>query len=313
LPLADQQASGFEYSYSLFQMEYSRNLLFHNPGQLEACFQGMIDRTRSRLDIQRLKTIFGRKRRPYRQGRRKQPREEVVIERPTYDLTIFKVHFGAMTVKLYTKERSLLRAEAIVHNTKRLPYGRSLETFPVIIAHLREMLIRFLDQLVAVDQCALSNDEFDTVAHPGHLGAHRTAAIDLNKPRMRAVLEAVVSLSVLPNGFAASDVANKVREILGLSASDYLPRHAAYDLRKLRGKQWLHRIGNSRRYQASSDGLRIMAALVLIRDKVFKPVLAGAGKPKRGPKPKQAHPVDDIYRQMHSLMRSLFLELGFAF
>jgi len=167
--------------------------------------------------------------------------------------------------------------------------------------------------LVAVDQCALPDDEFDAVANPGQLGAHRTTGIDLNKPRMRAVLEAVVSLSVLPNGFAASDVANKVREILGLSPSNYLPRHAAYDLRKLRGKQWLNRIGNSRRYQASPDGLRIMAALVLLRDKILKPVLAGAGKSKPGPKPKNAHPLDDLYRQIQSLMRSLFLELGFAF
>ena len=218
-----------------------------------------------------------------------------------------------MTVKLYTKDRALLRAEAIVHNTKRLPYGRSLDTFPVIASHLRETLVRFLDQLVAVDQCALSDDEFDAVANPGQLGSHRTTGIDLNKPRMRAVLEAVVALAVLPNGFAVSDVAGKVREILGLSASDYLPRHAAYDLRKLRGKQWLHRIGNSRRYQASSDGLRIMSALVLLRDKIIKPVLAGLGNPQRGPQPKNAHPIDDLYRQIQSLMRSLFLELGFAF
>ena len=312
LPLAEQQASGFQYSYSVFQMEYSHNLIFCNPGQLEACFQGMIDRTRTRLDIKRLKTIFGRKRRPFRHGGQKQPREEVVVERPTYDLTIFKVHFGAMTVKLYTKDRALLRAEAIVHNTKRLPYGRSLDTFPVIASHLRETLVRFLDQLVAVDQCALSDDEFDAVATPGQLGSHRTTGIDLNKPRVRAVLEAVVALAVLPNGFAASDVAGKVCEILDLSPTDYLPRHAAYDLRKLRGKQWLHRIGNSRRYQASSDGLRIMSALVLLRDKIIKPVLAGVGKPKREPKPKNAHPVDDLYRQIQSLMRSLFLELGFA-
>ena len=108
-------------------------------------------------------------------------------------------------------------------------------------------------------------------------------------------------------------MANKVCEILALPPSDYLPRHAAYDLRKLRGKQWLSRIGNSRRYQASPDGLPIMSALVLLHDKIIKPVLAGAGKPKRGPKPKVTHPIDDLYRHIQSPMRSLFLELGFAF
>src|SRR5262249_36921320 len=68
-----QQRSGFHYAYWCYQLEYSRNLLFKSGRQLEAVYQGLIDRTRRVLDVPRLKTIFGRKRRarktPARDGR----------------------------------------------------------------------------------------------------------------------------------------------------------------------------------------------------------------------------------------------------
>src|SRR5437660_5895063 len=47
----EQQRSRFRYSYSVYQVEYSRNLIFHLGGQMEQVFQGMIDRTRARLDV----------------------------------------------------------------------------------------------------------------------------------------------------------------------------------------------------------------------------------------------------------------------
>ena len=40
-----------------------------------------------------------------------------MVETPTYDLTVFKVHYGAMTLKIYTKGARVLRVEVIVHNT----------------------------------------------------------------------------------------------------------------------------------------------------------------------------------------------------
>ena len=37
---------------------------------------------------------------------------EVVIEKPRYDLTMFKVHFGNLTLKAYTKGEHVLRVDA---------------------------------------------------------------------------------------------------------------------------------------------------------------------------------------------------------
>ena len=310
LSLEEQAQTGFRYDYSLYQVEYSRNLLFERGMQMEQFFQSLIDRTRTRLDLKRLKTIFGTKRRPFRQPANKQPRLEVVTERPRYNLTIFKIHFGKLTLKLYTKGANVLRCEVIVHNTKALATSRSLPNWPHIVAKLKAILYRFLDHLHYIDHCFIADDTLDTLAEANYLGHTRVAGIDLNKPRMRAVLEALVSLSLTPKGFTAADLATKVRNILNVTT--YQARHASYDLKKFRAKQWIRKIGNSRRYEASPDGLQTMSTLLILREKVIKPVLAGAGRPKRGPKPKHQSPVDVLYQTIQMAMHNLFQALGIA-
>jgi hypothetical protein len=64
LSLEDQERTGFHYDYSIYQAGYSRNLVFTRGSVMAQVFQGIIDRTRSRLDVKRLKTIFGAKKRP---------------------------------------------------------------------------------------------------------------------------------------------------------------------------------------------------------------------------------------------------------
>ena len=76
-----------------------------------------------------LRTLFGVKQRPAEPSLKL----AAVIERPEYDLTLFKVRFGLLTLKGYTKGARVLRFEAIVHNTKTLKTGRGLEKFPDIV------------------------------------------------------------------------------------------------------------------------------------------------------------------------------------
>ena len=66
LDLQEQERSGFRYGYSVYQAEYSRNLLFKSGAQMEALSGRVLDRTRSRLDIPAVRTIFGLKTRPHR-------------------------------------------------------------------------------------------------------------------------------------------------------------------------------------------------------------------------------------------------------
>jgi hypothetical protein len=97
LDTSEQQRSGFGYSYSVYQAEYSRNLLFRSGRQMEDLFNRVLDRTRSRLDIPALRTIFGLKTRPHRSRAAGPPAQEVVIEKPQYGLS-WLVHCSASRV-----------------------------------------------------------------------------------------------------------------------------------------------------------------------------------------------------------------------
>ena len=189
----------------------------------------------------------------------------------------------------------MLRCEAIAHNTKALRCGRSLPKFPQLVAELEQILQRFLDALDCVDSAFIADDSFETLSQPGSVDQKRVAGIDLNRPRMRAVMEAVLALAASPQGFSSSALAAKVREILGFSPEAYKPRHAAYDLKKLRGKNWVRTIGKSRSYETLPEGLRAMTALLVLREKVIKPVLAGTKPRGSHPEPSRETPLDVLY------------------
>ena len=119
---------------------------------------------------------------------------------------------------------------------------------------------------------------------------------------MRRVIEALLALSTSPNGFTASEVAARVCALTKQSPSQYGPRHAAYDLKKLRGKNIIRRIGHTRRYEPLLTGLRAMTALLVLRNKAIKPLLAATQPlhPARGahnPKPIDAHYQALFWRQ----------------
>jgi len=58
LDLEEQKRGVFQYRYSTYQLEYSRNLCFSSGSKMWELLQRLVDRTRSRLDLKIVKTIF---------------------------------------------------------------------------------------------------------------------------------------------------------------------------------------------------------------------------------------------------------------
>ena len=308
LDLDEQARTGFRYAYSVYQVEYSRNLLFASGAVMDRVFDAVIDRTRSRLDVPTLRTLFGTKQRPrHSSGGELSPRTAVVIERPSWDLTIFKVHFGLLTLKGYTKGEHVLRFEAIVHNTRALGLGRVLDRFPEIIGRLAAMTDRFCTMLDCVDTGFIADGTLDALPVPSRLGASRVGGIDLNKPRIRTALAAVLALAPAPSGFTVGGFCAQVR---ATGDTDYTIRQAAYDLRKLRAKDLVERPDRSRRYHVPPSAARTIAALVVLRDQVISPILAGVRSPRQGRKPTQWTRLDRDYETIRIHMQILFDDLA---
>ena len=86
---------------------------------------------------------------------------------------MFKVHFGLLTLKGYTKGAHVLRFEAINCNTRQLGCGRALERFPQIVARLAGMCQRFCTALDCADTGFLHDGTLDQLPLPAQLGARR--------------------------------------------------------------------------------------------------------------------------------------------
>ena len=308
LDLAEQEASGFCYGYSVYQAEYSRNLLFRSGAQMEALFDRILDRTRSRLDIPAIRTLFGRKTRPHHNRKDGPPAQEIVIEKPRYGLSWFRISFGRLQLKAYTKGEHVLRFEATVHNAKELRCRRSLDNLREIITLLAGMADRFATALDCADIGFLPDGALDQLPLPSQAGAGRIAGVDLNKPRIRAALSAALALASAPAGFTVAEHAARVRQITG--QGDYSTRQAAYDLRKLRGKQLVDKPGGKRRYRVPPDAARTITALLTLRDHVIAPILAGIRSPRMGRKPSIWTAVDRDYENLRISMQTLFEHVG---
>jgi hypothetical protein len=306
----EQRRTDFRYGYSVYQLEYSRNLLFTRGRVLDQVFDGIIDRTRSRLDIKTVRTLFGHKRRPYHRSRA--PRFEVVVEKPAYNLTVFKVHFKRLTLKIYSKGERVLRIEAIAHNTRDLRGRRGVDSMGGLVAELRGMLERFTATLHCAHVSFIDTGTMERWPERESFNGRAVAGLDVNRRRVRAAMEAVLALSLRPTGFTAAEHAGKVREIMSLNADEYRSRQSAYDLKKLRAKGLVEKLDGTRRYEASEDGLRSMCGFITLREKVLKPLLANPGEMKPGHGEMNHTEIDTQYEAIQTQMKKLFEIIGFA-
>lgn len=204
----EQQRSGFHYEYSVFQLELSRNLLFARGGTLDEVYQKLLDRTRQPLELGHLKTIFGFRHRPRQKLKRGRRGPEVAkeIHGHGYDLTVFKVRWGNLTLKISDKGGRVLRVEVVVHNAKELRCGKVLQKLPVLLERMSGMLVRFLNTVQVAQVSFLDQGAFEGWAQPSTRGTRRLAGIDLNKARNRHVVDAVVGLATQPAGFSLAEL-----------------------------------------------------------------------------------------------------------
>jgi DNA-binding transcriptional ArsR family regulator len=164
--------------------------------------------------------------------------------------------------------------------------------------------------LDCVDVGFIPDGTLDELPTPSRIGATRVGGVDLNKPRIRAVLAAVLALAAAPDGFTVTDLTAKVHTMTGRTHTDYTTRQAAYDLRKLRGKHLVDKPGRTRRYRVPDLAARTIAALLALRDQIIGPLIAGVRSPRMGRKPLHWTQIDRDYETLRIGMHTLFSHLG---
>ena len=280
LSTQQREHSRFEYDWRVFQIEYSRNYIFISGRNMEQLYNGLIDRNRCRLDVKEVKTIFGVRGRPHKRlrnaneprGRRDTTFKAVTVLE--HNLSVFKLHWGTSTLKMYDKGARLLRVEAVEHNVKKTKTRGRRDRWDQIVGGLCERTERFVNAVEMLDTGMLGSGLFEQLCKPSVRGENRLAGIDINKPRMRRTVEALITLTPKSDGFTRADLVEMVKTLPG--GTYYKKREASYDLSKLRGKGVIARIPGTRRYRAHSVKIRELATLHTLQEKVLRPLCAKA-------------------------------------
>jgi hypothetical protein len=136
--------------------------------------------------------------------------------------------------------------------------------------------------------------------------------MDVHQPRTRAVLSAALALASSPGGFTVGQFAATVRSMFQSTDTDYPARRAAYDLKKLRGQELVSKIATPRRYLVPSSAIRAMGAIVLLREKVLRPILAAVHHQNVTTKPVNYAEIDQHYQAVRQNILTLLNDLRTA-
>ena len=236
---------------------------------MDTVYQKIIDLTRGRLNIKRLKMIFGKKNRPYKH-KSTASAPEVCIETPDYNMTVFKIHFGRLTVKLYDKGERTLRAEVVVHNTKDLKCKRGINSFGEVVDKLETIMESFLSNLDFAHVATIDDETFEFISDPTLTGKNRLAGIDFTKGRMKKIASILLCLSMKPDGFTSMDVVSEINARFDLH---YSRRNASYDIRKFRGKGMVKKVDRHMKYVLTEDGIKTIAGILSLLTKQIPSVV----------------------------------------
>jgi hypothetical protein len=194
----------------------------------------------------------------------------------------------------------------MVHNASETPFRRQLGNFPKNVLWMREVIERFLNTLHCMDACFIGNERLERLPEFGMVGKSRVGGVNINRPRIRLAIRAVLALSTAPAGFTAGDVARKVQSLGGVPGSGaYGTPGSVRSQRNCEAsnacrKKETHAAMN--RYPTVSG---TMTALVVLHDDVIN-------SPQTRPSAVRNPPIDAHYSVLRHGMRDLFQDLGTA-
>ena len=266
---AEQRAAGYTHQLSIWQLEVSHTQVFQDPEQGWALVEALI---RDNLDLgrpDRVSLIFERK------VTKATPSEFHTRVLREGVQPIIRIRYKHSALKQYLKDGRALRTEMVFNNTQDFGVLRGLKNF----ARLVEMGYHFNDRLLEQEQisqdCFLSLQEMrklgqSTLLHNGQ----RASALRFADPRMMAVLEALACHAYIPKEIGNRSLREAVTQRLEGVLDGYSSAQMSYDLRRLRLKGLIERIGHSHRYRLTELGIRVVTFFTKLYHRLFAPGLA---------------------------------------
>ena len=257
------------YQWSVAQIEFARDVIFRRHAHLHEMFQRAVEIGVALGGATQTRHIFGRG-----INRRYHGKLETVLERRDEGFPVLRSYYKSSFVKQYEKGNLLLRTETCLNDTYHLNIGRKLANLPELKQRLAATTDRYLEQQAELLDSTIDTGALAKLATPVITGKRRVPGIKLHDDRVIRLLDSLLYTGGLLGDWTTRELHERVLARHRLTAQDYTLGQLRYDLGKLRAHSLAERIGTSRRYRLTADGVRLGALLVKIRTRLLGPIFS---------------------------------------
>jgi hypothetical protein len=305
---AERLATG-SYAFSLAQVEYAVDTVFHRQRPLQALVRRMVELGAFLGGADRTVTTFGR-----RLNRRYQGKLMTVLEAADQGHPVLRSYYRSSYAKLYEKpdhaQRTVaLRAEVCINDPYHLGVKRGLDNLPLLVDKMSGVAERYLDLHAELLNSTVDTGQLAELARPTLLGQRRIPGIRLHDERVLRLLEVLVQPAGAVADWTIADLHARLLARYRLSPDEYRPSQLRYDLWKLRAKGLVTRVEHHRRYRLTDSGARLGTLLVKLRLRLLGPLVSLATQP-RPLRTSSADGLESAYRQLDRALDDVFSALA---
>ena len=267
---ADDRPAGFDWSFSIAQLEISDTAVFDQPRRARAWFEAAIG---DHLDLgrpERVSLVVDRT--VVNRGRFKTP-GRFATEVITRDVAPqLQIHYKSSKAKAYLKEGRALRVETTVNNASDFALHKTLnaENWRALRRVGADTNARFLAALGEGRPGLPDPATLESIVLPSVHDGQRAPGLRFGDPRTMALLGSIAAFAHVIGGLTNKSLR---AQMAAHWRPDYSSAQATYDLRRLRLKGLIERIDGTNTYRVTPHGLRISAFFTQLAARVIVPAL----------------------------------------
>jgi hypothetical protein len=266
---AAERAAGYPRRLSIYQAEFSDNVVFHRTEVLNRVYEDLL---RDHLHLGRpdmVKVMFDRRIQQNTPGTFKTRllRQGVV--------SCLKVFYKKSFLKQYNKGGRVLRTEVCVNDTRDFRIGRSLVHLGYLGTVAYHAIGRFLKAQAVALATALDRSTFERLVTPSVVGGQHVAGLRFGAPQVMRLLAALGCAGLAFRAFSHTDLRAMLVGRFGAVAPEVTPARLSYQLTKLRGKGLLRKVVGRNRYTLTDQGYRAALYLTKLHQRLLSPTLDG--------------------------------------
>ena len=297
----DDRRAGFDWRFSIAQLEVSDTAVFDAPRRARAWFEAAIA---DHLDLgrpERVSLVVDR--RVLNRGRHKTP-GRFATEVITRDVAPqLQIHYKSSKAKAYLKGGKALRVETTINNANDFDVHKTLnaENWRALRKVGAATNARFLAAIGEGQPGLPDAATLEAVVLPTTRDGQRAPGLRFGDPRTMALLASVAAFAHVIGGLTNRTLR---QHMAMLWSPDYTQGQASYDLRRLRLKGFIARVEHTNTYRVTAHGRRMATFFTKLATRVVIPALTELDALLRPPKA-TPRPVRDAWRAYEHTLDAL--------